>query len=329
MDSENRWIIDTDPGCDDMIAIMYLLKKLKGKIELISLTQGNATYEHVSINIRRILAIMDIDDALIMKGASSPILNTAGYSYHFHKSDGLGNVEEFQILDYERIKITEGYSVTKIVELCKRYPKQINILSIGPLTNLSLAYMICPSIVDDINEIYIMGGTSESLGNSSAMAEANFGFDFISNKIIFDNFRKIFLTHWECTLKTKYSASYLENLKHQKIKENLKIDEKKYNALYKILNVFDSLEICDFYSTVPIFRKDSVKTWYLSIAECIIDSTVNVNGLSIFRNLNHNYDSIEKASEFGGKINKCVIIIDEFHREILDEELCSIFIKEK
>jgi inosine-uridine nucleoside N-ribohydrolase len=327
MDDNTKWIIDTDPGCDDMIAIMYLMKRLKGKIELVSLTEGNAKMHHIEINIKRIMTIIGCNP-LIMRGASHSIQYGTGYSYEFHKSDGLGDIEDFKNIDYSRVNITEGSSILKIVEICKKYPKQVKIFSIGPLTNLALAYMVCPSIVDDISEIYIMGGSTTSRGNSSGLAEANFGFDYISNRIVFENYKKIYLTGWESTENMKFRVSHLRELKQKKMMQNFKIDENIFDAIYKILDVYDSingLEICDFFAATSIFRKEVIKSWSLSSIDCAFDS-FNSYGLSVVKYLNnHNKLDILKAADVSSRKEKCVIVIDEFQREILEEELCSIF----
>jgi inosine-uridine nucleoside N-ribohydrolase len=87
---------NTDPGCDEMIAIMYLVKKLQGGIELISLTEGYAKMHYVEINIKKIMTILG-RNPLIIRGDCHSIQYGSGYSYGFHKNEGFCDVEDIQI----------------------------------------------------------------------------------------------------------------------------------------------------------------------------------------------------------------------------------------
>jgi len=40
-EKKQKWIIDTDPGTDDMMAILYLLGKKNNEIVLITTVDGN------------------------------------------------------------------------------------------------------------------------------------------------------------------------------------------------------------------------------------------------------------------------------------------------
>lgn len=50
-------------------------------------------------------------------------------------------------------------------------------MALGPLTNVALAFKLCPDITSQIKEIFIMGGNCEGVGNVSMSAEFNFYVD--------------------------------------------------------------------------------------------------------------------------------------------------------
>ncbi|KND03854.1 uncharacterized protein SPPG_01308 [Spizellomyces punctatus DAOM BR117] len=109
-------IIDTDPGVDDAIALLFAFLSPNIDIRAITLTQGNTTIENAFRNIKQILAVQaaherylastaptDIKVAppaalvsrespvVIALGQGIPLEGEAEYAHHFHGEDGLGN----------------------------------------------------------------------------------------------------------------------------------------------------------------------------------------------------------------------------------------------
>lgn len=85
--------------------------------------------------------------------------------------------------------------------LGKKYPKQVSIYGVGPLTNIALAAKAYPEIIENVNEIWIMGGNIKGVGNSSSAAEFNFYWDPEAAFIVLDSFPcKKTIVPWECCL---------------------------------------------------------------------------------------------------------------------------------
>ena len=59
----------------------------------------------------------------------------------------------------------------------RRYPGEVTILAIGPLTNIALAARRHPDIVPLVKQVIYMGGAFEVAGNTSSSAEFNWWFD--------------------------------------------------------------------------------------------------------------------------------------------------------
>lgn len=57
------------------------------------------------------------------------------------------------------IPTSENNAVEAIINIVKKYPKEINLICCGPLTNIALAMELEPSLENNLSEIYIMGGT--------------------------------------------------------------------------------------------------------------------------------------------------------------------------
>ncbi|MCC7006272.1 MAG: nucleoside hydrolase [Ottowia sp.] len=76
-----------------------------------------------------------------------------------------------------KAKVQDQHAVDFIIESVKRYPHEITILAIGPVTNLALAVRKSPEIVPLIKQIIYMGGAVDVPGNTTPLAEFNWWFD--------------------------------------------------------------------------------------------------------------------------------------------------------
>src|SRR5690606_31648280 len=99
-------------------------------------------------------------------------------------------------LENKDFPIFENHSPLKIIELCYKYDK-LNILTLGPLTNIAAAYMLDPNIVNHVNRLVIMGGTPTHKGNVTECVEFNFYCDPIATKMVLDNFKNVTIYPWE------------------------------------------------------------------------------------------------------------------------------------
>ena len=82
-------------------------------------------------------------------------------------------------------------AAVKITELVRLHEKNLNILALGPLTNLSLAILIDSTIKDKFNALYIAGGSYNNLGNSGTAAEYNFRADPVAAKNVIFYYKNI------------------------------------------------------------------------------------------------------------------------------------------
>ena len=76
-----------------------------------------------------------------------------------------------------------GEAVDFLVEKVNKYPGEVTIVAIGPLTNIARAIMQDPTFASKVKEIAYMGGSFYMPGNSSATAEFNWWADPDAAKI--------------------------------------------------------------------------------------------------------------------------------------------------
>ncbi|MDX2228226.1 MAG: nucleoside hydrolase [Leptolyngbyaceae cyanobacterium bins.349] len=169
-------ILDTDPGGDDVFALLWLLSLVKqhvAKLIAVTTTAGNVTAEQTFANASRILKLTDSTNTEVGRG----VLKAPGSedAAHIHGTDGMGGLAATLPLPDHDYATARG-SDDILIDRLSAAPGEITIVAIGPLTNLAAAEAKRPGILKLAKEIVIMGGAFYSRGNVTPQAEFNIWF---------------------------------------------------------------------------------------------------------------------------------------------------------
>jgi purine nucleosidase len=167
-----RILLDTDPGIDDCLAIMLALNSKELDIVGITTVSGNVDSRQGAMNAARILEFYDRTDIPIFIGESKPLVIDLVTAQDTHGEDGMGEV----FLPEPRIQCLDN-GVDFILESLYKYPGELTIVAIGPLTNIAVALQRDRPAFDNLSELIVMGGSAKSHGNCSPVAEFNFWAD--------------------------------------------------------------------------------------------------------------------------------------------------------
>ncbi|WP_208978738.1 nucleoside hydrolase [Pseudovibrio denitrificans] len=162
--------VDTDGGIDDAIALMMLIGAGR-KIDFITTTFGNVDVEQATQNILDTLAICNADIP-VHKGASDPTVGERIDAVYVHGQDGLGGVERPQHL-LKPSGETAHNALRDVLRKAELGGPKLQILTIGPLTNLAEVLREEPDLGAGIDRIWTMGGTCHGRGNVTPAAEFN------------------------------------------------------------------------------------------------------------------------------------------------------------
>jgi inosine-uridine nucleoside N-ribohydrolase len=176
-----RVIIDTDPGVDDAMAILLALNSPELKVEALSVVSGNVEAWQGLENALKLVSLAGRCDVPVTGGAQHPLNQKLITAQFWHGKNGLAGVE----LPASKCKADSRFGPDLIIELVHKYPYEITLIPIGPLTNIALAVSKDPSIVPLVKDIVIMGG-SISGGNVNGAAEANIYGDPEAASIVFN-----------------------------------------------------------------------------------------------------------------------------------------------
>ena len=183
-------LIDCDPGIDDCLAILMVLNHLndsKNILSAVTTVGGNATIEDTSKNTHSLLNFyktqstsnLDFDNIPIGVGAAQPIEGKFHYAYDFHGKNGLGiDLSKYYL---KKPPLPANEILSKIGNDCNK----IDVLALGPLTNIASALKNHPQFRKSVNSIIIMGGSVNSTGNITPFAEFNIYNDPVAAEYIF------------------------------------------------------------------------------------------------------------------------------------------------
>ena len=187
-------IIDTDTATDDAVAIMMALKNDRFNIKAITTVAGNVDLNQATSNA---LYTCELCEKYIpvYKGEDHPLKRNLETSKFFHGKDGLGDTGPY----IPSKKAESENAITEIISLINKHPNEIEIIAIGPLTNIAKVFTYEPSVIKKIKSLYIMGGIGEGKGNITEHAEFNFWVDPDAADIVLNSEMNIKMIAWDTT----------------------------------------------------------------------------------------------------------------------------------
>lgn len=176
----HRILIDTDPGVDDALAILLAMKSPELRIEAITTVSGNVHVDQATDNLLRILGLLDLSEyPVLAKGESQPLVKPLVKAEHVHGEDGLGNISRLCQSDgnprypLAKCNISSLSGVDLILEMVARFPDELVLVALGPLTNISKAIQKDREHMQKLKSIVLMGGVFTEYGNVTTNAEFN------------------------------------------------------------------------------------------------------------------------------------------------------------
>jgi inosine-uridine nucleoside N-ribohydrolase len=205
--AQTRVIIDTDPGVDDAMAILLALNSPELKVEALTVVPGNVDSKQGLENALKLVSLANRCDLAVSRGAEHPLNQRLITAEFWHGKGGLAGVE----LPPSKCKADPRFGPDLIIELVHKYPHQITLIPIGPLTNIALAISKDPSIVPLTKDIVIMGGSITG-GNVDGAAEANIYGDPEAAAIVFNAGWMVTMVGSDVGERTIITRKYLADL---------------------------------------------------------------------------------------------------------------------
>ena len=206
---KKRVIIDTDPGLDDAMAILFALAS--GKFDVLGLTTlaGNIGLERTTANAGSLLTVLGRTDVPVISGAATALLRSNIDAIDVHGDDGLGGVTLPAPLGPHQTDAVAWLART----LLAAPSGSIDVLALGPLTNIAQLIDGYPEAAARIGRLIAMGGTIDEPGNAGPRSEFNFASDPEAAAIVLQSQTKMTIVPLDVTRKVRVDRDYVEALR--------------------------------------------------------------------------------------------------------------------
>lgn len=217
-------IIDTDAGIDDAMALFLALRSVELNVVGITSVYGNTYVENTTRNILRVLSAVNREDIPVAVGANGPLTaDLSPRSGRFHAPDGLGEAARQLRRSHQRPIKTPAAQF--IQEMIMKNPGQITLATLGPLTNLAMAFRLRPEITKCVKRVVVLGGAIGIPGNATPVAEANFHEDPLAARIVLSAPWKVVLVGLNATTKVPMTRTYISALCRRQSPETIFISK--------------------------------------------------------------------------------------------------------
>ncbi len=171
MSKKRVLLIDTDTASDDAVALIMALRSPDVEVAAITVVAGNAGVEQAVQNALFTAELCGSSVPVFM-GAAAPLIRPPEDAVWFHGQDGLGD----HGYRPQTRTASQGFAVDAMVQTISENPG-IEVIMLGPLTNLALSLAQAPQIARNVSRCVVMGGAPCCEGNVTPAAEFNFWVD--------------------------------------------------------------------------------------------------------------------------------------------------------
>lgn len=159
MTERRQVVLDVDVGIDDALMMLMLLSEPSVEIVAVGSTHGNCTAADAAQNALRVLEACGVNDVPVALGPESP-LDPPHQASHVHGFDGLADLG----LPLPKGRVTGESAPEQLVRLGKERPGELDLIAVGPLTNLAAALALDPESLNRYRTIAWLGAVSERPG---------------------------------------------------------------------------------------------------------------------------------------------------------------------
>jgi inosine-uridine nucleoside N-ribohydrolase len=168
-------LIDTDPGIDDALALLYAWGSPRLRLAGLTTVAGNVDVDEATRNLFRLLALRrPTPPAPVARGAARPLARPLVTARGYHGDDGLGGLPDWPPAE----PTLSGLDAADfILDAIRRARAPLALVALGPLTNVALALARDRPTLGRLERVVVMGGAVEVPGNVTKTAEFNFHVD--------------------------------------------------------------------------------------------------------------------------------------------------------
>jgi purine nucleosidase len=185
------FLIDTDTASDDAVALIMVLRAPEVRVAAITVVSGNVPLHQGTINALYTCELCG-SDVPVFAGADRPLRRAPAHAEWFHGADGMGE------MNYPAPSRSHEltHAVDAMIETIRANPG-IELVTLGPLTNVALALRREPGIIKHVSRCVVMGGNPCCEGNVTPAAEYNIWCDPEAAQAVLHSGLPVELVGWQ------------------------------------------------------------------------------------------------------------------------------------
>lgn len=191
---KHKIIFDCDPGVDDTMALIMAFHDPKIDLKLITTVFGNVGVEQTTKNACFVVQNFATKDYPVFMGANQGLNSPIHNAKEVHGKNGLGT----KIIAHDVTKTIsnrEGYGALEAMrDTILQNPNEIEIVSVGPVTNVANLLSTYPEVVDKIKHIVLMVGSIDGKGSITPFSSFNAYCDPDAIQIVLDKAKNVPIT---------------------------------------------------------------------------------------------------------------------------------------
>ena len=190
------FLVDTDTASDDAVALIMALREPAIDVRAITVVAGNVPLE---LGVQNALYVRELcgSEVSVHAGASRPALRPLETAQFVHGQDGMGDIG----LPLAGREPSREGAVDAILRVSRESAGELNLVTLGPLTNVAAALERDPTLAQRVARCVIMGGASDGVGNVTPVSEYNFWVDPEAAARVFDSGLPITMVGWDISRK--------------------------------------------------------------------------------------------------------------------------------
>ncbi len=193
------FLIDTDTASDDAVALIMALNNSNVEVKAITVVAGNVALEQAVQNALYTVELCE-KDVPVYRGAAKPFLRSLETAQFVHGLDGMGDIG----LDLSGREPARENAIDIIIETINAHPGTLELVTLGPLTNIAIALLKEPGIASKVKQCTIMGGIGTGHGNITPVSEFNIWVDPEAAQIVFSSGMNIKMVGWDISRNHAY-----------------------------------------------------------------------------------------------------------------------------
>ena len=294
----HKIIVDSDTAGDDAAALILAARSSSVEILGVTVAAGNVSLEQAAKNSMAALELAGCS-APVYLGASTPLSGEEKECFSVYGKDGMGEAD----IIHPRGTPQKQYAVDFILDTIRANPYEIEIMALGPVTNLALAIQKDRETMLKVKRIWSMGTAGFGPGNATPVAEFNVYKDAPAYKLMLE----LGVPVTVIGLDMDDEPTWTDEKKLAEMKEGSEAQRFIATATRKLLefkkgNGISAVDLPDAVAMGCLVWPDFVEETTLCYGSCITEPG-ETYGMVIFYRDGFTYDSMPKI----GKCNVSVV----------------------